>query len=360
MAVPVVAESASIWLSLLVPVYNVEPYLLECIGSVLDQIGDGGVEVVLLDDASTDGSPMRCEQLRAIRPDIVRLLAHPLNRGVSAARNQLLDEARGDYVWFLDSDDILLPGAIAGLEAIVAAHRPDMVLCDYRAGSGGVEDGAAMASFDGVAGRLETDCEALVQGIFSARRLHLWSKICRRELWDGIRFPVGACFEDVATVPWVVLRTRSYYYAAAPWVFYRRRPGSIMARIARTRGAFDTRRHDDLALALRGFGEALETALPHAGVETRLAVSRFCAREYVKIGKRLLGARWRSGWGYLRGELRRYRRLAEADSPIGFDGVARHYLRRGKPVRWAALALMLLLTRSPAWVRLSRRRSVPG
>jgi glycosyltransferase involved in cell wall biosynthesis len=333
----------AIWLSLLLPVYDVEPYLAECVGSILAQNGPEGVEIILLDDGSTDGSRAVCEGLLALHCDIVRLLVHPRNRGLSAARNTLLEHARGDYVWFVDSDDALLPGAIPALRAIVAASAPDIVLCDYRK-----QDQPRVVSFRGPARRLQTDRAALVYGVFAARRLHVWSKICRRSLWGtDIRFPQGRCFEDMATIPWVLLRARSYYYAEEPWIFYRTRSDSIMARTSRT-PSFDTRRNDDLAQALIGYPESLAAALPDAGPAAERAIARFCAKEFTKIGKRLLRtALRRNGWRAVAAELARYRRLIEAGSPIDFDAVARGYLRGGHPLKGIELAAYLLIARLP-------------
>lgn len=121
------------WLSVLIPVYNVRDYLAECVASVLEQApDDGSVEVLLLDDCSTDGSSETIDQLRARWPGRLRLLQHDRNRGLSAARNTMLGAAQGEYIWFLDSDDKLLPGAIPALHQIVQAHGPDAVLCDFQ------------------------------------------------------------------------------------------------------------------------------------------------------------------------------------------------------------------------------------
>ena len=110
------------WLSLLVPVYNVQPYLHECLASVVEQLGDDeGVQILVLDDRSTDDSWALMQQLAALWPGRLQLLRHERNGGLSAARNTMIDAATGDYLWFLDSDDKLLPGAIAGLQAIVRA-----------------------------------------------------------------------------------------------------------------------------------------------------------------------------------------------------------------------------------------------
>lgn len=95
-------------LSVIVPVYNVEGYLEECLASILGQDVEG-LEVVCVDDGSTDSSGMLLEEWAA-RDDRIRVVSKP-NGGLSSARNAGIEAARGDYLMFVDSDDALLPGA---------------------------------------------------------------------------------------------------------------------------------------------------------------------------------------------------------------------------------------------------------
>jgi hypothetical protein len=189
----------------------------------------------------------------------------------------------------------------------------------------------------------------LVAGVFARRRLHAWSRVWKRDLFDSsIRFPEGACFEDVSAISQLLLKAKSFYYAAEPWVYYRSRPGSIMAKISR-KSHFDTRRHDDLARALSGFGENLRNTIPDADAATLSAVGRFQAREFAKIVKRLIRARRRQvSWSTLRPEATRYRQVMEADSPIAFPTIARQYAREGKIFRSFALCLALSFTATSA------------
>lgn len=315
------------WLSILVPVYNVQPYVEECLRSILGQLdADSGVELILLDDRSTDESAALCSRIIAESASSVRLMHHDENRGISAARNSLLEAAAGEYIWFIDADDMILPGAIDELGHIVGTLRPDMVLCDYVRG-----DNERFRAFRGSAGQLTRCKETLIAGVFANRRLHLWTKIFKRELCGAIRFPEGAWFEDIATVPWLMLTAETFYYAAEPWIFYRSRPGSIIAQVARARGHFNTRRYNDMAGALTGFRHDLQNALPPVAPETEFFVGRFLAREYFKLFKRLIRARgqW-ANWSEARAELRRYRQTMEENSPLPFPTVARHYVRRGQ------------------------------
>ncbi len=108
-------------ISIIVPVYNVERYIEECLKSVMEQNFGGALECIVVDDCGSDSSMAVVERLTGAYtgPIEFRIISHDRNRGLSAARNSGIRAASGDYVSFLDSDDRLLPGAIAAM-AVVA------------------------------------------------------------------------------------------------------------------------------------------------------------------------------------------------------------------------------------------------
>lgn len=327
------------WLSILIPVYNVAPYLQACLDSILPQLPSQGVEVLLLDDVSTDCSLEICQAICA-GDGRIRLLRHERNRGLSAARNSMLAEARGDYIWFVDSDDEIMLGAIARLRGILDECTPDLLLCDYH------KLGKDISSFVGAANICSIDREALVRGVFASRRMHSWSKIARRKVWgDDLRFPVGRCFEDMATTPLLILRSESFYYVPEPWIRYRVREDSITGIMSRTRGHFDDRKNDDVAVALTGFAEAANGTLPAMSDETRYCIGQFWAKEFTKLVWRLLSARvGRDDWRTIGEKLQRYRTMMEDRAPVLFPELNAAHLRRGKPGRWLVLGLCLMVT----------------
>lgn len=91
-------------ISIIIPVYNCKPYLKECVDSVLNQ-SYGNIEIILINDGSTDGSEKICDEYANTR-DIIHVY-HQKNAGVSVARNVGLDKATGTYIFFLDADDVL-------------------------------------------------------------------------------------------------------------------------------------------------------------------------------------------------------------------------------------------------------------
>ena len=125
-------------ISIIIPVYNVEDYLRPCLDSMIDQTVKE-IEIICVDDGSTDGSGTLCNQYRAQFPAMVRVL-HQKNQGVSAARNAGMQMARGEYLTFVDPDDWLEPDmlrtmleemqkAIADIPIVdVKMHRPRSVV----------------------------------------------------------------------------------------------------------------------------------------------------------------------------------------------------------------------------------------
>lgn len=279
------ADSGQPWLSVLVPVYNVAPYLRDCVESVMAQ-ADPDVEVLLLDDCSTDGSDRIALQLQAVWPQQLQVLRHVRNQGLSAARNTLLSAARGRYLWFLDSDDFLTAGAIPRLRACVQRDPVDMVLCDFTVWrqrpqlKHRLRGEAHRRSFRGQANIPVHDRARLLEGLMQTGQMHAWSKIATRALWrsTGLTFPVGAYFEDMATMPCLALNARSFLYVPEPWVAYRQRSGSILSTITADKA-------EDLAQALLPFARAY---LSHAMEDVRLqqpslqfAIAHQATRNYI-------------------------------------------------------------------------------
>lgn len=334
------SQSPEIWLSILIPVYNVAPYLRECVDSVMSQVDDDGVEIILLDDASTDDSRAICEQICVELEAQVRLIEHNHNRGLSAARNSLIEEAQGTYIWFLDSDDKMLPGALAKLREIVAADAPDIVLCDYRK-----EKRSRRPTFKGASRSLQQDRETLISGVFARRRLHSWSKISKRRLWgEDLRFPEGRNFEDISVSPRLLLRAQTHYYVPEAWVYYRDRPGSILSSMTQSPNTFDDRKNDDLAHALGDYAQLLRREMPHAKRQTSYYVTRFMGIEFRKLGTRLARARLRSeGWASVSAQLRRYLITMQGSVPLTFSELGVEYLRRFKFGSWFGLQMIIVL-----------------
>lgn len=122
-------------ISIIVPVYNVEDYIKDCFLSIVGQTYIGPIECLFVDDFGTDNSIGILEELISgyDGPIDMKLLHHNENKGLSAARNTGIDNSKGDYVFFLDSDDQIYPETISSLtKAALVEDLPDMVLGSYK------------------------------------------------------------------------------------------------------------------------------------------------------------------------------------------------------------------------------------
>ena len=188
-------------LSIIIPIYNVEDTLQRCLESVLTQM-DERIEVILIDDGSTDSSGKIAEEMIANKGNC--RLIHQTNKGLSAARNAGIEVATGDYLTFVDSDDFVAEGTYDALLAVLAAH-PDYDILEYPAM---LYYGSATRQ------RLLTFSDTTISSIrdywLVGGHLHTyaWNKLYRRELFTDIRFPSGKVFEDVYTYPFLLQRAK--------------------------------------------------------------------------------------------------------------------------------------------------------
>lgn len=161
--------------SVVIPVYNKEEYVEQCLRSVLAQQFDG-FEVIAVDDGSTDGSGAVCDRLAA--GDSRLRVVHTPNGGVTAARRRGVEEARGRYVTFADADDMMLPGGLRSLYDAIEREQADEVVATYRNQHGRHVD----SGLRGVA-----DPAMMIRQLLGnrARFCVLWAVIFRRGLLDG-------------------------------------------------------------------------------------------------------------------------------------------------------------------------------
>ncbi len=198
-------------LSVIIPVYNVESTLARCVGSVLKQ-GVADLEVVLVDDGSTDGSLALCRRL-ASGDQRIRLITQP-NGGLSSARNAGIAASHGDYITFVDSDDHLSAGTYGSvLREMEALHWPDMVEYGVRLHVGAPWQSVLSFNRKVYASSADYWFVARVWG-----HCYACNKLFRRRLFHTVNFPEGKSFEDVWTMP-LILR-QCHTVATLPVVGY--------------------------------------------------------------------------------------------------------------------------------------------
>lgn len=189
-------------LSVIIPVYNTAQTLDACVESVLQQQVDE-MQLLLVDDASPDEAPARCDAWAARHPQRIRVIHQPKNGGLSAARNAALDvvlrEGKTDIITFVDSDDRLAPNTYAPLLALMAQH-PDVDMLEYAYQevpyiNKGVNGGNNKAP------TLYADAQRYWLQEQAYTHSYAWNKLYRTALWRDVRFPVGKTFEDMHTLP---------------------------------------------------------------------------------------------------------------------------------------------------------------
>lgn len=178
----------NILLSVVIPIYNVERTLARCVESVLGQHVEG-MEVILVDDGSTDRSVLVANRYQN-RPHVT--LIHKANGGLSDARNEGLYYAKGRYVTFVDSDDYLLPDTYAPLMAMLEAH-PEYDILEYSF----VRETSCGWKTIKLPEREYTHIGDYWLGCRGYEHTYAWNKIYRRSLFDGTPWAKGRLFEDV-------------------------------------------------------------------------------------------------------------------------------------------------------------------
>lgn len=212
-------------LSFLIPVFNVQDFLDECVASVLSATAPGD-EIILLNDGSQDASGDMCDAWALHAPDRIRVI-HQRNAGLATARNRAVAASHGDYLCFLDSDDVLCSDTLPAVRQLLAQQCPDLLTCDailWREGH----------SSSTVRHSLPTD--ALTSGTNALRHTlqdDFLSSCCRvyhRSLLLEVGpdvFPANRYYEDNSVVPILVSNAQRVAYLPKPLFRYRIRAGSI-------------------------------------------------------------------------------------------------------------------------------------
>ena len=171
--------------SIIVPVYNCSALLTRCIESLTAQTY-GSLEIILVDDGSTDASPDICDRL-AENDSRIKVI-HKVNGGVSSARNAGIEAARGQYVTFADADDYVNPDHIENLLKQMQLHGSDVAVCSYISEKEGKCSPPAIGECSLNVKSFNHDsavCELLAGGAVGG---YVWNKLYRREILEGIRF----------------------------------------------------------------------------------------------------------------------------------------------------------------------------
>ncbi len=195
-------------LSVIVPVYQNSGSVERCVKSIISS-DYSDLELLLVDDGSTDGSSAICDRL-AETDNRIKVI-HRTNGGLSAARNTGINAACGNYITFIDSDDEIIPSTLSDNMDYIIRH-PETDLIEYPVI---VHYGSRRQYRIQLQSRTVSGDNVFQDWISTEGNTHsyAWNKIYRKELFDGIRFPEGETFEDIAICPSIIMRCRNIHYS---------------------------------------------------------------------------------------------------------------------------------------------------
>lgn len=212
-------------ISVIVPIYNVEKYLDRCIESIVNQTYKN-LEIILVDDGSTDSSSAKCDEWA--EKDNRIIVIHKANGGQAEARNYGIETATGDYIGFVDSDDIISNNMYFEMADIATNTGADMVACNHIS-----FDENNLPDFKNP-GRnpelLEFNKEDAVKDIILEAHLRstVWNLLVKTEIAKTVMFDVGKIHEDILWPFRAILKCKKIVYTSNQFYGYFQRAGSTM------------------------------------------------------------------------------------------------------------------------------------
>ncbi len=258
-------------ISVIVPVYQMENYLEECVSSILAQTHTR-FQLLLIDDGSRDGSPALCDAYAA-RDARVEVI-HQQNKGLSGARNTGLDHARGEYIAHIDADDSVEPDYLETLLRLCRTHQVKMACCNHLICP---EDGRQKHRFAPECGGLLLSPQQAYEGLLyhHVPDVSTWGKLFHRSVFDGLRYPEGRVYEDSARIAETIAAAGRLAYTPRALYRYRIREDSI------SRAVFNESKMDFIHAVEHMTGQ-IEQAFPElaAGCHRRRIHALLSVRRY--------------------------------------------------------------------------------
>ena len=216
--------------SVIVPVYNVEKYICRCIDSLLQQTYEN-LEIILVDDGSTDLSGAICDEYKKNNPNLQ--VVHKVNGGLSDARNVGVEKSVGEYISFIDSDDFISPYFYEIMLGCILRDKTAMCVLAHETSfwDGENEDAIELAQSElDFKSYVKKNTQVLEAMFYQKEVTGAQFKIYKRELLEGILFPKGYLYEDLATTYKPIMRCESISVVYSNLYAYRKRNNSIIRR----------------------------------------------------------------------------------------------------------------------------------
>ncbi|WP_456310758.1 glycosyltransferase family 2 protein [Serratia proteamaculans] len=207
-------------LSIIIPFFNNEDFIIPCLESLFHQIDDD-IEVVIIDDGSTDNSANLVQHFLAkISHSNVKLISQN-NGGIGFTRNVGLDNSRGEYITFLDGDDLLSRNYMKVLRPHLASGEFDLIDFNYERFTLQPSESSVCENVPCVQYNFEQQGLNCMETLFTKSMWHLWNRIYRRSLFDNERFEIGRRYEDVILTPFLYFKTQKIARIDQILYFYR-------------------------------------------------------------------------------------------------------------------------------------------
>lgn len=207
-------------ISVIVPVYNVEKYLKKCLDSIINQ-SYKNIEIILVDDGSNDTSGKICDEYEK-KDERIKVI-HKKNGGLSDARNVGIEESKGEYICFIDSDDYIEPNMIEDLYKACIDYNVKIASCDKIRE---LENGKKVFEKKYESSRMITKKEAYSNMLLFDPAV--CDKMFERSLFDEVKFPKGKLYEDILTTNKLIEQCDNLYHIAKPYYHYIQRNNSIV------------------------------------------------------------------------------------------------------------------------------------
>lgn len=212
-------------ISIIVPIFNVAPYLEKCVNSIINQTYKN-LEIILVDDGSTDESASICDKLK--EKDNRIIVIHKENGGLSDARNAGMSVAKGDYFGFVDSDDYIDKTMYEKLYKAMRNSNSNISLCNY---DFVYENGELYCENPNVIDNGELTKDEFFNKLFIAYNhfyVVAWNKLYDKEIFNSLEFEKGRLHEDEFIIHKIIDRCNKVACIEEPLYFYVQRDNSIM------------------------------------------------------------------------------------------------------------------------------------
>lgn len=259
-------------LSIIIPVYNAAQWLEECLQSILTSLSEtSAAEIILVDDGSTDESALLCDAYAKKYPHIRSI--HQPNGGVAAARNAGLALAAGQYLAWVDPDDLVSGDWFSSIREAIGQGEPDVVVMDTLRFGEGIERCEVYGRPGGF-----VDRDQFMEDLYRDIRMlsGLPNKVMKAELFSGLRFDTTlSILEDFAAMPQILSHAETVYYIPKCLYHYRQHGGSLLHHVTAERAFLSFR------IAVKRAEEAPPRFRPAAETAAVLQALAFCQNRYL-------------------------------------------------------------------------------